>query len=72
MLIFMQKRRRVDLTGSRDEGYDGLALQKAGTPGWLRGGAPPSAQGVTPGSWDRVPHLLPAQSLLLPLPVSHE
>ena len=30
----------------------------------------PLAQGMTPGSWDRVPHGLPAGSLLLPLPVS--
>ena len=30
----------------------------------------PLAQGVTSGSWDRVPYWLPTGSLLLPLPVS--
>ena len=29
----------------------------------------PLAQGVIPGSWDRIPHQAPAGSLFLPLPV---
>ena len=42
-----------------------------GVPGWLRGWASmPLAQGVIPGSWDRVPHRAPRRELLLPLPVS--
>ena len=50
-----------------------------GQPGWLGGLAPPSVQGVTLESRDRVPgsspgiesHVrLPALGLLLPLPVS--
>ena len=31
----------------------------AGQPGWLSGLAPPSAQGVILGTWDRVPHRAP-------------
>ena len=41
-----------------------------GRPRWLSGLAPPSAQGLILETQDRVPHLAPAWSLLLPLPVS--
>ena len=30
----------------------------------------PSVQGVTPGSWDRVPHQEPASPLPVPVPLS--
>ena len=46
-----------------------LIMLAAGQPGWLSGLAPPSAQGVTLETWDRVPRQLCAWSLFLSLPL---
>ena len=45
--------------------YAAGTVLDSGDTQWL-----PSAQGMIPGSWDRVPHHAPAGSLHLPLPVS--
>ena len=51
-----------------------VVLKILGTPGWLSGQASAFGSGCDPRSRDRVPHQVPAWSLLLPLPlsVSHE
>ena len=40
--------------------------ENLGQPGWLSGLAPPSAQGVTPESRDRVPRQAPCMELASP------